>query len=154
MSVIEAPLNRRVLIAHGDASIRQGIEALLRRERLGTPITVEKGEDVVDLMTVYASEIYVIVLDLGMPDMSGFDVLRKVAKRLEEPVSVIGVTAMRTQIIRSRFDALMRRSELFCATDLAVAPVKTERLLYAVANGLEKVHFRRKYWLDRMLKPK
>ena len=150
MAVIDARTGRGVLVVDGDSVTLSMIQSLLERERLGKAMPIDLGEDAIELMALYSDRIYAIVIDLGLPDMSGFDVLRKVAVGLSEPVCVIAMTSMRTQIVKSRFNALMRRSDFFCATDFIVKPFHQDRLLSSLHNGLEKVHFHRKYWLDRM----
>lgn len=143
-------MERCVLVVDGDSAMLSMIETLLERERLGKAMAIDLGEDAIELMALYGDRIYAIVIDLGLPDMSGFDVLRKIAVGLAEPVSVIATTSMRTQIVKSRFNALMRRSEFFCAPDFIVKPFEQDRLLSSLHTGMEKAHFRRKYWLDRM----
>ena len=143
-------MERAVLVVDGDAASLAAIETLLEQERLGKALSVDLGEEAIELMALYGERIYAIVIDLGLPDMSGFDVLRKIAVGLSEPVAVIALTGMRTQIVKSRFQALARRSEFFCAPDFIVKPFHPDRLLSSVHNGMEKAHFRRKYWLDRM----
>jgi two-component system, cell cycle response regulator CtrA len=64
----------RVLLIEDDSATAQSIELMLRSERFNV-YTTDLGEEGIDLGKVYDHDI--ILLDLNLPDMSGFDVLRK-----------------------------------------------------------------------------
>jgi two-component system cell cycle response regulator CtrA len=68
----------RVLLIEDDASTAQSIELMLKSFNI---YTTDLGEEGVDLGKLYDHDI--ILLDLNLPDMSGFEVLRslRVAKR-------------------------------------------------------------------------
>jgi two-component system cell cycle response regulator CtrA len=63
----------RVLLIEDDRSIAQSIELMLKSESFNVYST-DLGEEAVDLGKLYDYDI--ILLDLNLPDMSGFDVLR------------------------------------------------------------------------------
>ncbi|MZR30187.1 response regulator transcription factor CtrA [Sneathiella litorea] len=64
----------RVLLIEDDSSMARGIELMLSAEGLNV-YTTDLGEEGVDLGKLYDYDI--IILDLGLPDMSGYDVLKK-----------------------------------------------------------------------------
>ena len=64
----------RVLLIEDDSATAQSIELMLRSANLNV-YTTDLGEEGIDLGKVYDHDI--ILLDLNLPDMSGFDVLRK-----------------------------------------------------------------------------
>lgn len=64
----------RVLLIEDDKALAQTIELMLISEGLSSD-TVETGEEGLDFVKIYDYDI--ILLDLGLPDMSGYDVLRK-----------------------------------------------------------------------------
>jgi len=64
----------RVLLIEDDKALAQTIELMLISEGLSSD-TVETGEEGLDYVKIYDYDI--ILLDLGLPDMSGYDVLRK-----------------------------------------------------------------------------
>ncbi len=64
----------RVLLIEDDSPTARSIELMLRSESL-VVYTTDLGEEGIDLGKVYDHDI--ILLDLNLPDMSGFDVLRK-----------------------------------------------------------------------------
>jgi two-component system, cell cycle response regulator CtrA len=64
----------RVLLIEDDTATAQSIELMLKSESFNV-YTTDLGEEGIDLGKIYEYDI--ILLDLNLPDMSGFDVLRK-----------------------------------------------------------------------------
>jgi two-component system cell cycle response regulator CtrA len=77
----------RVLLVEDDAMVAQSIELMLKSESFVT-YTTDLGEEGVDLGKLYDYDI--ILLDLNLPDMSGYEVLRslRVAK-IQTPILVL-----------------------------------------------------------------
>src|ERR1700686_4139262 len=77
----------RVLLIEDDSSIAQSIELMLKSESFNV-YTTDLGEEGVDLGKVYDYDI--ILLDLNLPDMSGFDVLRTLrVSKVETPILIL-----------------------------------------------------------------
>ena len=66
----------RVLLIEDDSATAQSIELMLKSESFNV-YTTDLGEEGVDLGKLYDYDI--ILLDLNLPDMSGFEVLRSLA---------------------------------------------------------------------------
>ena len=81
----------RVLLIEDDSSTAQSIELMLKSEGFNI-YTTDLGEEGVDLGKLYDYDI--ILLDLNLPDMPGYDVLKtlRVAK-IGTPVMVLSGTA-------------------------------------------------------------
>ena len=79
----------RVLLIEDDASTAQSIELMLKSLNI---YTTDLGEEGVDLGKLYDHDI--ILLDLNLPDMSGFEVLRslRVAK-VKTPILILSGVA-------------------------------------------------------------
>ena len=77
----------RVLLIEDDASIAASIELMLKSESFNT-YTTDLGEEGIDLGKLYDYDI--ILLDLTLPDMSGYEVLRhlRVAK-VKTPILIL-----------------------------------------------------------------
>ncbi|MCP6768844.1 response regulator, partial [Klebsiella pneumoniae] len=77
----------RVLLIEDDSATAKGIELMLKTESFNV-YTTNLGEEGVDLGKVYEYDI--ILLDLNLPDMSGFEVLRslRVAK-VKTPILIL-----------------------------------------------------------------
>src|SRR6202020_1370970 len=77
----------RVLLIEDDSATAQSIELMLKSERFNV-YTTDLGEEGIDLGKIYDYDI--ILLDLNLPDMSGFDVLRKLRiSGIKTPVMIL-----------------------------------------------------------------
>ena len=77
----------RVLLIEDDSSMAKGIELMLNAEGLNV-YTTDLGEEGVDLGKLYDYDI--IILDLGLPDMSGYDVLKKLrTAKVTTPILIL-----------------------------------------------------------------
>jgi len=86
-----AEVNMRVLVIEDDSCVAQSIERMLRSERFNV-YTTDLGEEGVDLGKLY--EFDIILLDLKLPDMSGFEVLRSLRVcKVKTPVLILSASA-------------------------------------------------------------
>ncbi len=77
----------RALLIEDDSATTQSIELMLKSESFNVYST-DLGEDGIDLSKVYDYDI--ILLDLNLPDMSGFEVLRSLrASKVKTPILVL-----------------------------------------------------------------
>jgi len=77
----------RVLLIEDDRSVAKSIEMMLKVENFSV-YTTDMGEEGIDLGKVYDYEI--ILLDLNLPDMSGYEVLRALrVSRIKTPVLIL-----------------------------------------------------------------
>ncbi len=77
----------RVLLVEDDPATAQGIEMMLRSESYVCDVT-DMGEDGLEIGKLYDYDI--IVLDLMLPDMDGYQVLRRLrAARIKTPVLIL-----------------------------------------------------------------
>src|ERR1700682_354237 len=85
------PLGMRVLLIEDDGATAQSIELMLKSESFNV-FTTDLGKEGVDLGTLYAYDI--IVLDLNLPDMSAFDVLRSLrVSKVKTPILILSGNA-------------------------------------------------------------
>jgi two-component system cell cycle response regulator CtrA len=77
----------RVLVIEDDSATAQSIELMLKSESF-TFYTTDLGEEGIDLGKLYDYDI--ILLDLNLPDMSGFEVLRSLRlSKIKTPTLII-----------------------------------------------------------------
>jgi two-component system cell cycle response regulator CtrA len=77
----------RVLLIEDDSATAQSIQLMLKSQNLNV-FTADLGEEGVDLGKIYDYEI--ILLDLNLPDMSGFEVLRKLRiAKVKTPIVIL-----------------------------------------------------------------
>jgi two-component system cell cycle response regulator CtrA len=108
----------RALLIEDDIAMARSIELMLRGEGLNV-YTTNLGEEGVDLGTLYNYDI--IVLDMQLPDMSGFEVLMalRVAK-VQTPVIILSGNA----IVETKVKALG-----FGADDYITKPLHKDELI-------------------------
>jgi two-component system cell cycle response regulator CtrA len=80
-------IEMRVLLVEDDAGMAKSIELMLKAESFNI-FTTELGEEGLDLAKVYEYDI--ILLDLNLPDMSGYQVLRSLRTgKIATPVLIL-----------------------------------------------------------------
>lgn len=86
----------RVLLIEDDRATAQSIELMLKSDGFNI-YTTDLGEEGVDLGKLYDYDI--ILLDLNLPDMPGFDVLKTLRmSKIDTPILIL--TAMPTSTTR------------------------------------------------------
>ncbi len=77
----------RVLLIEDDLSMAQSIELMLRNANLNVYST-DLGEEGIDLAKLYDYDL--ILLDLNLPDMTGYEVLRKLrVAKVDTPILIL-----------------------------------------------------------------
>jgi len=77
----------RVLLIEDDSATAQSVQLMLKSEGFNV-YTTDLGEEGIDLGKIYDYDI--ILLDLNLPDMSGFDVLRKLrVSKVRSPILIL-----------------------------------------------------------------
>jgi two-component system cell cycle response regulator CtrA len=77
----------RILLIEDDPATAQSIELMLRNADLNVYAT-DLGEEGIDLAKLYDYDL--IVLDLNLPDMTGYDVLKKLrVARIDTPILIL-----------------------------------------------------------------
>jgi two-component system catabolic regulation response regulator CreB len=88
-------MGESILVVEDESSIAENIMYALTTEGY-EPLWCETGQEA--LATLAKKEISLVVLDVGLPDLSGFDVLRELRKITDIPV--IFVTARADEVDR------------------------------------------------------
>src|SRR6202522_4324990 len=77
----------RILLIEDDGATARSIELMLKSESFNV-YTTDLGEEGIDLGKLYDYDL--ILLDLNLPDMSGFEVLRKLrVSRVKTPILIL-----------------------------------------------------------------
>ena len=108
----------RVLLIEDDSAMAKSIELMLRSEGFNV-YTTDLGEEGIDLGKLYDYDI--IVLDLQLPDMSGFEVLKSLRlAKVQTPVLILSGNA----IVEAKVKALG-----FGADDYMTKPFHKDELV-------------------------
>src|SRR6202451_2416860 len=128
----------RVLLIEDDSATAQSIELMLKSDSFNV-YTTDLGEEGIDLGKIYDYDI--ILLDLNLPDMSGFDVLRKMRVSkvrtpvlilsglagLEDKIKALGVGAddyvtkpFHKDELVARIHAIVRRSKGYAQSEIDI----------------------------------
>ena len=91
----------RVLLIEDDSATAQSIELMLKSESFNV-YTTDLGEEGIDLGKIYDYDI--ILLDLNLPDMSGFEVLRSLrVSKVKTPILILsGLAGIEDKVRGSR----------------------------------------------------
>jgi signal transduction histidine kinase/ActR/RegA family two-component response regulator len=119
---------RKILIAEDDDASYLYLENLLKHEKIEV-IRARTGDEAVSLFS-QNNDLNLILMDLKMPEMSGYDAL-KVIKSIKKNIPVIAVTAFafdgdRDQALISGFD------------DYLIKPIRKD----VIINKIEKLLYR------------
>ena len=150
----------RVLLIEDDEQVARSIELMLKAAGFNI-YTTDMGEDGVDLGKVYEYDL--IVLDLGLPDISGYEVLKQLRmSRVNTPVLILsGNPDIEAKVktlgfgaddyltkpyhmseLLARIDALARRGESSNSetnTKLKLADLELDRMTRRVTRNGKKI---------------
>jgi two-component system KDP operon response regulator KdpE len=115
-----------ILIVEDDPALRRALRAMLHAEQFET-IDVATGEEAVVIASGGGAEL--IVLDLGLPDIDGYEVLRRVRRFSDLPIIVLTAHHEQAEKIRA-LDA--------GADDYVTKPFDTEELFARVRAALRR----------------
>jgi two-component system KDP operon response regulator KdpE len=116
-----------ILLVEDDPALRRALRTMMRSRDLDV-IEVGTGEEAV--VVASGGTVDVIVLDLGLPDIDGLDVLRRVRSFSDVPVIVLTAHHEQSEKIRA-LDA--------GADDYVTKPFDTEELLARIRATLRRV---------------
>jgi two-component system, OmpR family, KDP operon response regulator KdpE len=115
-----------ILIVEDDPALRRALRAMLHADQFET-IDVDTGEEAVVIASGGGAEL--IVLDLGLPDIDGYEVLRRVRTFSDIPIIVLTAHHEQAEKIRA-LDA--------GADDYVTKPFDTEELRARVRAALRR----------------
>lgn len=119
----------RVVLADDHTLVRAGIRSLLQ-EFQGIEVVGEAGDGITALRIVEAQKPHVVLLDIGMPGMSGLEVTSRL-KQLDASVSAVILSIHRAE--EYVWEALRAGAAGYLVKDSAVAEL--EIAVRAVARG-------------------
>ncbi|MEL6277327.1 MAG: response regulator transcription factor [Pseudomonadota bacterium] len=148
----------RILLIEDDKSMAGSIELMLRQEGFTLDKT-DMGEDGVDLGKIYDYDL--IVLDLNLPDMSGYDVLKQLrVSKIGTPILILSGLSSTENKVRgfgfgaddymtkpfsreefiARIHAIIRRSKGHSQSVISTGKVKVNLDAKTVEVDSQRVH--------------
>lgn len=161
----------RILLIEDDAALSRGLVAALTAEGY----SVDPARDGASALTMAADEPYAIVtLDIGLPDMSGFDVLKTLrAKGCHAPVLILTardevddrvlgldlgaddylLKPFEPRELAARIRALLRRPQVDPAPVIVVGKLHFDRSHHVARVDGRDIDLRRREWvvLERLI---
>ncbi len=119
-----------ILVVEDDRAIRNLITATLKASNLYTILTAATGESAV--MQTASRNPDIIILDLGLPDMDGMDVIQKVRSWSNRPIIVVSARSED----RDKIDALDAGAD-----DYLTKPFSVEELLARIRVAIRKMKY-------------
>lgn len=131
----------RILLVEDDAAVAQSVELMLRSEGFNV-YTTDLGEEGVDLAKLYDYDL--ILQDLNLPDMSGFDCIKQIrTAKIRTPILILsGMSGIQDKVkglslgaddyltkpfhrdeLVARIHAIIRRSKGHAASRVTVGAV-------------------------------
>jgi two-component system, cell cycle response regulator CtrA len=148
----------RVLLVEDDLAMARSIEMMLNVEGFNV-YTTDMGEEGLDLGKIYDYDI--IVLDLNLPDMHGYDVLKKLrSAKIDTPILILsGMTESDDKVkglvfgaddyltkpfdkseLVARIHAVVRRSRGHAQSSIAIGDLKIDLDGKSVSVAGQSVH--------------
>jgi two-component system cell cycle response regulator CtrA len=139
----------RVLLIEDDSAVAQSIELMLKSESFNV-YTTDLGEEGVDLGKLYDYDI--ILLDLNLPDMSGYDVLKQLrVSKIKTPILILsGLAGIEDKVkglgvgaddeLVARIHAIVRRSKGHAQSVIQTGDLVVNLDTKTVEVGGQRVH--------------
>ncbi len=148
----------RVLFCEDDLTTLRGVTMMLKQASMMVD-TADTGEEALELAKLYDYDM--IVLDLGLPDMEGYEVVRRLrAARVETPVLILSGMAKTDARVKglglgaddfivkpfdprelvARIQAIVRRSKGFSRPTLTVGKLNLDLSAHDVTVDGKPVH--------------
>jgi two-component system response regulator TctD len=161
----------RILLVEDDPSLARGLAATLR----SAAYTVDMAPDGETAIAMAMDEPYALItLDLGLPDLSGFDVLRQLRRdKIKTPVLILTARdAIEDRVsgldlgaddyllkpfepseLEARIRALLRRSQGEASPEISVGTLTIDQTKAVARIGKRELELRRREWavLERLI---
>jgi two-component system KDP operon response regulator KdpE len=86
--VIPTPHGARILVVDDEAAIRRAVDTNLSRHGFSVR-TAETGQEAIETIDTFRPDL--VLLDLGLPDVDGFEIITRVRARSSTPLIVLSV---------------------------------------------------------------
>lgn len=119
----------KILIIEDDGTIRLGLKYYLEQESFGA-FEAENGEDSINILKEN-TDISLILLDVNLPDINGFDLFKKIKEIKDIPVIFLTANDLEVSIVRGLDMG---------ADDYITKPFKARELISRIKNVLRRTN--------------
>ena len=130
-----------ILVVDDERGPRETLRYLLVSSGYRSIHVAASGPDGLKHLETFGSAIYLVLLDVRMPGMTGIEFFQRVAASHPHPVGVVVVTGYPSPETRQAFAGLA--TETAMALDYVAKPFEATDVLRSVARSLDTVHQRR-----------
>ncbi|MBC8554418.1 MAG: response regulator transcription factor [Candidatus Brocadiales bacterium] len=136
--LIDQKKQRGILLVDDSCDTLEILEELLKAEGYQKIITTSGGAKAVSILASQGEEIYLVLLDILMPEMSGIDVMQHLANIHKYPVGIIVLTCLdRDETKKEIFEM---GTDTVIPMEYITKPFKTSNLLWEIDTTLESIH--------------
>lgn len=133
--------NVHLLVVEDDENLNEIIHKCLLSEGYKNIHVAYDGEEALEILDRFGEEIFVVTLDLKMPKVNGFDVMRTLVMRHKHIVGVIMVSGFSDLKTALEFERL--GSEKIIAYDFIPLPFEWKYLLPSIKRAINTVQSKR-----------
>jgi len=146
MKLIEEIKNRGILIVDDEKGIVEIIKKVLNEEGFNNIYTAFNGVDALSQLSSCGENIYLVLLDLMMPKLSGMDVVKHLSNVHQFPIGIIIITGFGSISVVNEFYQSSKGNVI--PLDFIPKPFKFDDLLTEVYRTLDAIHKKRQGYLD------
>ena len=132
---------KHIILADDEPGLLEVLQRSLQDEGYANVLAANDGTGVIDLLKEYGERIYLVVTNLRMPILSGFDVIDYLLKSHKYIIGVIMVTG--THDLETTLKFMRLGTEKILTIAFIPKPFGGEELLQKIEEALEKVHEKR-----------
>lgn len=146
MYFIDDIKQRGILIVDDEETMTWFLEKTIKGAGFKKLYIANNGIKALNILTSYGPEIYLVVLDVRMPGMSGLEVIEHLSNVHTYHVGIILITAYGSTDVASQFFRL--GSEKVLTLEYMEKPFEFNDLKSEIEKTLELIHNKRKKFLD------
>ncbi|MEM1079202.1 MAG: response regulator [Pseudomonadota bacterium] len=132
---------RPILVVEDDPTTAKSLELVLDNAGFKDVTFTDLGEEATDLAKLHGPKYYVVLLDLGLPDINGFEVYRRLGEIYPAPIAVIFLTGADDEESKNKAYRLV--SGNIVEMEYITKPFHRSHLLNRLNLFLTSIHDRR-----------
>ncbi|MCP4268674.1 MAG: response regulator [Candidatus Brocadiaceae bacterium] len=149
MKLINDNQDRGILIVDDEKTFTYGLEQALRDKNYKNVFTSFKGTDALSQLVAHEDTIYVVILDLSLPDIDGLAVVKHLSNVHTMPVGIIILTGYAS--VKSSAEFFKSSHNNVIPVDYIEKPLNIKLLLSDIDETLALIHHKRETHLNSLV---